>query len=108
VVQPVTPENWSTMLIIAGHVTMDPDQRDEYVATFADMVERSRAAPGCLDVAITADSVEAGRVNVFERWASKEDVEAWRAVADAPDVDVDLEDHVRLFDATNERDPFDL
>jgi hypothetical protein len=29
-------------------------------------------------------------------------------VADAPNLDVEFEDHVRLWDATGERSPFDL
>ena len=95
------------MLIIAGYVTMDPDRRDEYVAAFARMLARSRAAPGCLDVAITADPLEADRVNVFERWESQEALERWRAVADAPQLDIEFDDHVRLWDASNERSPFD-
>lgn len=96
------------MLIIAGHVTMDPDRRDEYVAAFAEMTERSRAAPGCLDVAITADPLDADRVNIFERWESKDSLEKWRSVANAPDLDIEFDDHVRLWDASNERSPFDL
>lgn len=50
------------MLIIAGHVTVDPDRRDEYLAAFVDLVRRARQAPGCLDVAVTADALDAGRV----------------------------------------------
>ena len=41
------------MLIIAGHLTVDPDRRDEYVAAFADLVRRARQAPGCLDIEVT-------------------------------------------------------
>ncbi len=65
------------MLIIAGYVIMDPERRDDYVAAFADMVARARTAPGCLDVAITADPLDAGRVNVYERWESKDALERW-------------------------------
>ena len=43
------------MLIIAGHLEVAPDSRDAYNAAFADLVSRAREAPGCLDVAITAD-----------------------------------------------------
>ncbi len=55
------------MLIIAGHVQVAEERRDALVATFADLVRRARAAPGCLDVAITADSVDPRRINNFER-----------------------------------------
>jgi hypothetical protein len=35
-------------------------------------------------VAITADPLDPERVNVFERWESREHLDAWRAVAKAP------------------------
>ena len=58
------------MLIIAGHIEVDPDDRDEAVAVMRDLVTRARDAPGCLDLAITADSVDPTRINNFERWES--------------------------------------
>jgi quinol monooxygenase YgiN len=73
-----------TMVIIAGHSTVDAADRDRYVTTHQDLVRRARQAPGCLDVAITADPLDPARVNVFERWESKEHLDAWRAVAKAP------------------------
>jgi len=56
------------MLIIAGHAEVDPDDRDEAVAVMRDPVTRACEAPGCLDVAITVDSVDPTRINIFERW----------------------------------------
>lgn len=56
----------STMIIVAGFFEVEPDHRDRYVAEFRDLVRRAREAPGCLDVAITADSVDPARVNNFE------------------------------------------
>ena len=35
------------------------------------VVERARGAAGCLDFAITADPIDPGRVNIFERWESQ-------------------------------------
>jgi quinol monooxygenase YgiN len=66
------------MLIIAGHTEVDPDDRDEAVAVVRDLVTRARDAPRCLDVAITADPVDLGRVNIFERWESQEALETFR------------------------------
>lgn len=95
------------MLIIAGHIEVAPERRDAVVATLTDLVRRARAALGCLDVAITADPAEPGRVYNVERWRSREDLDAWRAVAHAPDLGTPiLADHVRMFDASNERSPF--
>jgi quinol monooxygenase YgiN len=96
------------MLIIAGHLTVAPDQRDEYLAAFADLVRRAREAPGCLDVAITADPLDAGRVYMYERWESWHHVDAWRAVAHAPEVDIETTDaEIAMWDASGERSPFE-
>lgn len=66
------------MVIVAGHIVVDPQQRESYLAGCVGVVEQARRARGCLDFAITADLVDAGRVNVFERWESRVDVEAFR------------------------------
>jgi len=72
------------MLIIAGHSTVDAVDRDRYVTAHQDLIRRARLAPGCLDLAITADPLDPARVNVVERWESREHLDAWRAVARAP------------------------
>jgi quinol monooxygenase YgiN len=96
------------MLIIAGHVTVAAEDRDRLVQEFADLVRRCRQAPGCLDAAVTADSVDPARINNFERWNSREELDAWRARCDAPDVgDAFLAVDVSMFDADGERPPFD-
>ena len=46
-----------------------------------DVVERARRAPGCLDCAITADLIDPGRVNLFERWESQAALETGRGNA---------------------------
>ena len=59
------------MGIVAGHITVEPQQRECYLAFCASVVERARGAAGCLDVAIAADLIDPGRVNIFERWESQ-------------------------------------
>jgi quinol monooxygenase YgiN len=66
------------MVIVAGHITVDPEQRESYLADCVSVVEQAREAAGCLDFAITADLIDPGRVNVFERWESQAAVEAFR------------------------------
>ena len=66
------------MVIVAGHVVVDPQQRESYLAGCVAVVEQARRAPGCLDFVIAADLVDAGRVNIFERWESQAAVEAFR------------------------------
>ncbi|MFW6091607.1 MAG: putative quinol monooxygenase [Actinomycetota bacterium] len=66
------------MVIVAGHLVVEPEQRESYLAGSRDVVEQGRAAAGCLDFSITADLLDAGRINIFELWTSREAVEAFR------------------------------
>jgi quinol monooxygenase YgiN len=66
------------MVIIAGQVSVEPGNRDTYLAGCVEVVAQARAAAGCLDFALSADLVDPGRINVFERWASSQAVEAFR------------------------------
>jgi len=66
------------MVIVAGRLIVDPEQRESYLADCVSVVEEARKAPGCLDFTIAADLVDPGRIDVFERWESQADVEAFR------------------------------
>jgi quinol monooxygenase YgiN len=67
------------MVIVAGHITVDPELRESYLAGCMSVVEKARRAEGCLDFAITADLLDPGRVNVFERWESQAAVKTFRS-----------------------------
>ncbi|WP_020499593.1 putative quinol monooxygenase [Sciscionella marina] len=66
------------MVIVAGHIVVAPGDRESYLADCAHIVEQARRAPGCLDFAITADLVDDGRIDIFERWETQAAVEAFR------------------------------
>lgn len=66
------------MVIVAGHLIVGKEARDDYLAGCTAVVEQARSAPGCLDFAITADLLDPTRINIFERWTSQESVEAFR------------------------------
>jgi quinol monooxygenase YgiN len=67
------------MVSVAGHITVGPHQRESYLAGCVSVVEQARPAAGCLDVAIAADLIDPGRVNLFERCESQAAVEAFRS-----------------------------
>jgi quinol monooxygenase YgiN len=95
------------MLIIAGHSTLDAADRDRYMTAHHNLIRRARQAPGCLDLAITADPLDPTRVNVFERWQSKEHLDAWRAVARAPRSKIKLGSvDVMMYVVSDVRPPF--
>ena len=66
------------MVIVAGHITVEPEQRESYLAGCVSVVEQARGTTGCLDFAVTADLIDPGRVNIFERWESQAAVETFR------------------------------
>jgi quinol monooxygenase YgiN len=66
------------MVIVSGHLIVDEEAREDYLAGGADVVAQARRAPGCLDFAISADLLDPGRINVFDRWASQSAVEEFR------------------------------
>ena len=93
------------MIIIAGYSLTDADTRDSAVAAFAEMVARARRTDGCLDVAISADSVDPERINVFELWRDQQSLDAWSNVANAPTIEIQ-EAHVRLYRTEKVEEPF--
>jgi quinol monooxygenase YgiN len=65
-------------VIVAGHLIVDPTQRDDYLGGCVDVVRQARSTEGCLDFALSADLIDAGRINILERWESQAAVEAFR------------------------------
>jgi quinol monooxygenase YgiN len=72
------------MIIVAGYTRTDAHKRDAAVQAFAPMVERARKFDGCLDLSISADSVDRERVNLFECWRDEQAWNAWRKIATGP------------------------
>jgi quinol monooxygenase YgiN len=65
-------------VVVAGHVMVEPEQREDYLNTCVEVVRQARTSTGCLDFAISADVLDPGRINVYERWESQSAVEAFR------------------------------
>lgn len=66
------------MIIVAGRIHVDPNERLAYLAGCRPVIEQARAAPGCLDYHLSADPIEPDRINVFERWESAEALQSFR------------------------------
>ena len=62
-------------VIVAGWIDWDPAHRDQALAALREAARHSRAEPGCLDYAMTADPDDDGRIRVFERWVSRRALE---------------------------------
>ena len=76
------------MVIVGGWFTVEPSEREAFIAGQAEAIRRSRAEQGCIEYVIAADPVEPGRAVLFERWASQADLDAHLAgLASAPKSD---------------------
>ena len=73
------------MVIVAGHIVVDPQKRGDYLSGCVEVVRQARRTAGCLDFALSADLLEPGRVNIFERWESQAAVEAFRGSGPSDD-----------------------
>ncbi|MFT4040867.1 MAG: antibiotic biosynthesis monooxygenase family protein [Thermomicrobiales bacterium] len=88
IIVPANPrpsEQEHRVVIVAGHIMVAPAEREAYLAGCVEVVAQAREAAGCFDFAISADLLDAGRINIFERWASQEAVETFRG--NGPDDD---------------------
>ncbi|GAA2879663.1 antibiotic biosynthesis monooxygenase [Actinoplanes cyaneus] len=75
------------MIIIAGELRVSPDDRDPYLAGVAGVARAAREARGCHDFTQSADPIVPGRILVYERWESDDDLLAFRA-AGGPGLDL--------------------
>ena len=62
------------MIIIAGTVDVDPEQRDAALIAGKPHMEATRAWKGCVDYTWSADALTPGRIYVYERWESQDDL----------------------------------
>lgn len=90
------------MIIVAGWLRVA--DRDGYLAGCGEVVALARQASGCLDFSVTADLVESDRVNVYERWTSREAVEAFRGTGPSSEQQAAIQAaSVSEYDVTGER-----
>jgi quinol monooxygenase YgiN len=92
------------VIIIAGYSLTAADQRDAVVEAFAGMVARAREQDGCLDLSISADSLDPERLNLFELWRDQQALDGWRKVAKGPRVKLKMSS-VRLYRAEKAEKP---
>ena len=64
------------MIIIAGSISIDPDRVDAMLEAIVPLMHGTHAEDGCIDYVLSADPVEAGKIRIFEKWASDEALDA--------------------------------
>ncbi len=59
------------MLVIAGHIEIDPANREAAIAAAREMAEATRREAGCVAYVFSADLDDPGVFRLFEEWESQ-------------------------------------
>lgn len=65
-------------ILVAGSLIIKAGFRDTFVARSQPAIRLARSHEDCLDFAVSPDSLDVNRVNVFEKWRSRAALEAFR------------------------------
>jgi quinol monooxygenase YgiN len=97
------------MIMIAGHVHLDPADVDEFMVDAQATYPVAAANPGNVLLSFAVDNAEKGTVTVLEEWKSTDALAAHLATHQVQQIfakwTARMRNEVRMFDATNERDP---
>lgn len=63
-------------IVIAGEIDLPPENRDAALTGAQALIAEALAEPGCRHYAWSADPFDAGRIHVFEEWASEAELAA--------------------------------
>lgn len=74
------------MIIVSGWIRVRPEDAEAFLADSRGSIVEARRAPGCADFVVAPDPLEAGRINVYERWDSMDAVMTFRG--DGPGADL--------------------
>ena len=95
------------MIVITGHITVDPAEVHALAADLRAGVERTKAEDGCLFYAFAIDDEAAGTVLACERWRDEESLATHLATPAVADLfakwGAKVSFAVVKHDATNER-----
>jgi quinol monooxygenase YgiN len=64
------------VIILAGWVDVDPDERGRFLEERREKILQTREEPGCITYTLSADAVDPGRVRFFECWEDQAAIDA--------------------------------
>ena len=95
------------MVIVGGTFDLDPERRDQFLASRVEMMHQSRAEPGCLEYTFAPDPLDPRRVVLFERWEDQAALDAHlviRRASPPPPNDVSPSSAaITIYDVSGER-----
>jgi quinol monooxygenase YgiN len=64
------------MIIVLGHIEIDPSEVDEFLGDVAAIDPTQRAGSGCISYSTVGDSRKTGHIAVAERWQDQHSLTA--------------------------------
>ncbi len=61
-------------VIVAGKLIIKPGSRDEFIEKSREAILLARKNDACADFSVSPDSIDRNRVNIFERWKSRSEL----------------------------------
>lgn len=96
------------MLIITGHMHVDPADLAPFIADLKELATETRKRPGCISYDAGVDDPHAARLLIAERWADQAALSAHLLAADTIAFvrrwSGKMRGEIRKYDAFNERD----
>lgn len=80
-------------LIVAGHLRVAPANREKLLELSRPIINLARKNSKCLDFVVSPDLIDAGRVNIFERWSSRDAMDKFRMSGPDDGMDALIQDY---------------
>lgn len=64
------------MLVIAGTISIDPEQREPAIAAALEIMTETHKEPGCISYTFSSSLSDPGTFQIFEEWESQEALDA--------------------------------
>ena len=65
-------------IIVAGKLRIKSGKRDEFIQKSMEAISLARKLDACEDFSVSVDPIDENRVNIFEKWKSRETLEEFR------------------------------
>ena len=66
------------MTIVAGRLKIKSGFRDEFVEKSLNVIMHARNNTSCLDFSVSPDPIDPDRINIFEKWNSRQALDEFR------------------------------
>ena len=65
-------------IIVAGKLNMKSGVRDKFIEKSRKAILQARGLESCEDFSVSPDPIDENRVNIFEKWSSRESLDDFR------------------------------